>query len=159
MILFMKNIDKDALKKFILEASRATYASGDESIKQKQTDGSTTIEFKKGLYAYHDNYFGGEPYGGREVVFLNNKPIWIMVYYGFVHANVQGKEVYPFLIESLSNATLEMPYRGPASFESTTWRYENKLVDDVDKFSGTEKIYKNDICVYEASYLGGFVDR
>jgi len=22
----------------------------------------------------HDNFFGGEPYGGREVIFLNNKP-------------------------------------------------------------------------------------
>lgn len=32
------------LKEFILEASRATYASGDESIKEKQPDNSTTIQ-------------------------------------------------------------------------------------------------------------------
>lgn len=155
----MENIDKDTLKDFILEASRNTYASGDESIKQKQADGSKTIEFKKGSYAYHDNYFGGEPYGGREVVFLDGKPVWMMVYYGLVHSNAQRKEVYQFLIESLSNATFEMPYRGPTSFENAAWKYENKLVGDVDNFSGTEKIYKDGICVYEASYLGGFVDR
>lgn len=155
----MENFEKDALKSFILEASRATYASGDESLKQKQRDASTTIEYKRGSWSYHDNYFGGEPYGGREVVFLDGKPTWMMVYYGLVHANVQRKEVYTFLIESLSNATLEMPYRGPALFENAPWRYENKLVGDVDNFSGTEKIYKDGICVYEASYLGGFVDR
>jgi len=154
----MENIDKNALKDFIFNASQATYASGDESIKQKQADGSTTIEFKKGPYSYHDNYFGGEPYGGREVVFLDGNPIWMMVYYGFVHSNVQGKEVYPFLIESLSNATLEMPYRGPALFENATWKYVNDLIGDVNQFSGTEKIYKDGVCVYEASYLGGFVD-
>lgn len=155
----MKNVDSIGLKKFIFEASRATYASGDESMKRKQADGSTTIEFKNGIYAYHDNYFGGEPYGGREVVFIDGKPVWMMVYYGFVHASVQGKEVYPFLIESLSNATREMPYRGPELFGNTVWKYENNLMGDVDNFSGTEKIFKDGICVYEASYLGGFVDR
>lgn len=156
---YMDNIDKDALKKFILDASGATYASGDESIKQRRADGSTTIEFKKGSYAYHDNYFGGEPYGGREVVSLEGKPIWMMVYYGFVSPNAKGEEVYPFLIESLSNATAEMPYRGPALFENGIWKYENSLTGDVDKFSGIEKIYKDEICIYEANYLGGFVNR
>ena len=155
----MKNINTDALKNFILEASRTTYASGDESIKQKQSDGSTTIEFKKGSFAYHDNYFGGEPYGGREVIFLDGKPIWMMVYYGRVHSDTQSKEVYPFLIESLSNSTMDMPYRGPGSFEHGIWKYENNLIGEVDTFSGTEKIFKDDICVYEASYLGGLVDR
>ena len=68
-------MNKLEIKHFIFEASKATYASGDESIKQKELDGSTTITFKSGDYRFHDNYFGGEPYGGREVVFLNDKPI------------------------------------------------------------------------------------
>lgn len=155
----MNDVDEIALKNFILNASRATYASGDESIKQKQPDGSTTIEFKEGPYSYHDNYFGGEPYGGREVIFLNGKPIWMMVYYGFVHANTQGKEVYPFLIESLSHATPDMPYRGPSLFEKESLSYQNIFIGDLPNFSGTEKIFKNGIPIYEASYLGGFVDR
>lgn len=155
----MNDIDHPALKNFILSASRATYASGNETMKQKQADGSTTIEYKEGPYSYHDNYFGGEPYGGREVVFLNDKPIWMMVYYGFVHTNVQGKDVYPFLIESLSNATPDMPYRGPSLFEKESLSYQNTLTGDVTKFSGTEKILKNGTPVYEASYLGGLVDR
>lgn len=154
----MSTFDKSALKNFIFEASRATYASGDESIKKKLSDGSTTIEYENDVYKFHDNYFGGEPYGGREVVFLNDKPLWMMVYYGLVHDGA-NKEVYGFLMESLSNTTVDIPYRGPALFEKGEWKYENKLVGDVDRFSGTEKILRNEQCIYEASYIGGLVDQ
>lgn len=154
----MNTIDTQKLREFIFKASRATYASGDSSIKEKQEDGSTTIRFEDGEYTFHDNYFGGEPYGGREVVFLNNKAIWMMVYYGFVDPSVEAKEVYPFLMASLSHSTLEIPYRGPELYKEGSFTYENTFVGDTTKFSGTEKIYKDGVCVYEASYLGGFVD-
>ena len=154
----MSILDKSSLKNFIFEASRATYASGDESIKKKQSDGSTTIEFENGSYKYQDNYFGGEPYGGREVVFLNSKPIWMMVYYGLVYPNIDAKEVYPFLMEALSNNTVDMPYRGPKLFRKGNGKYENIFSGDYKSFSGKEKIYKDDVCIYEASYVGGFVD-
>lgn len=154
----MENFDKIALKSFIFKASKATYASGDESIRKKQPDSSTTIEFEDGAYKYNDNYFGGEPYGGREVVFLNGKPLWMMVYYGLVYGGV-NKEVYSFLTESLSNTTLEMPYRGPALYEKKEWRYENQTSGEAENFSGTEKIYQNGQCVYEASFIGGLVDK
>lgn len=146
------------LKKFIFEANRSTYASGDENIWKKQPDGSTTIEYENDLYKYHDNFFGGEPYGGREVIFFENKPVWMMVYYGLVYDGV-NKEVYGFLTESLSNTTVDMPYRGPIEYKKDEWRYENKLVGGVEKFSGTEKIFKNEKCIYEASYIGGLVNK
>lgn len=154
----MDTFDKNTLKEFILLASRATYASGDDSIRKKQSDGSTTIEFVDGRYKFHDNYFGGEPYGGREVVFLNDKAIWMMVYYGVVHIKNSNAEVYGFLTESLRNTTVEAPYRGPALFEKDNWKYENALTGEVENFSGTEKIYRDGECVYEASYIGGLVD-
>ena len=154
----MSIFDKEALKNFIFAASRATYASGNEDIKKEQPDGSTTIEFESGVYKYHDNYFGGEPYGGREIVFLDGKPLWMMVYYGLVHDGA-NKDVYGFLMESLSNTTVDMPYRGPTLFEKGEWKYENKLVGGVDRFSGTEKIFRDGQCIYEASYIGGLVDR
>ena len=152
-------MNNNDLRNFILQAGRATYASGDESIKQKQPDGSTTINYVNGEYRFHDNYFGGEPYGGREVVFLNEKPVWMMVHYGLVHAEVEAKDVYGFLTKSLSSSIPEMPYRGPAVFQEGDFKYVNDFTGDVDRFSGTEKIYRGEICVYEASYIGGFVDR
>lgn len=152
-------MNKEDLKKFIYEASRATYASGDESIKQRENDSSTTISFSAGDYSYHDNYFGGEPYGGREVVFHKNRPVWLMVYYGLVYEGAVNSEVYKVLMMALSATTPEMPYRGPIEYLYEDWKYSNVLFGDVERFSGTEKIFKGDICVYEASYMGGFVDR
>lgn len=152
-------MDLNKLKQFIFDASRATYASGDEFIKENQPDKSTTIRYENGPYRFHDNYFGGEPYGGREVVFLDDKPVWMMVYYGLVHKDVPAKVVYPFLMESLSKTTIEMPYRGPVMYENGEFKYENKLDGDIEKLSGTEKIYQNGVCIYEASYIGGLVDQ
>ncbi len=149
---------KESLKQFIFNASRATYASEDESIKVKQSDGSTTIEYRKGDWSFHDNYFGGEPYGGREVVFYQGKAVWMMVYYGFVHIEIGNAEVYGILMEALRNTTIDTPYRGPKVFQKENWRYENKLEGEVGNFRGTEKIYRDDQCVYEASYIGGLVD-
>lgn len=147
------------LKGFIFAASRATYASGDESIKVRQPDGSTTIEYHEGEWSFHDNYFGGEPYGGREVVFYRGKAVWMMVYYGFVHIEIGNAEVYGVLMEALRNTTVEAPYRGPKSFEKENWKYENSIEGEAENFSGTEKIYRDGECVYEASYIGGLVDH
>lgn len=152
-------MNNSELKEFILKASRATYASGDSSMRIKQPDGSTTINYSSGDYVYHDNYFGGEPYGGREVVFYKNNPIWMMVYYGFVLPGMNNGEVYGFLTKALSNSTVEMPYRGPEKYEEGEWIYENNFSGDVEKFSGTEKICKSGMCIYEASYIGGAVDK
>ncbi len=66
-------MDTKELKAFILEASKNTYASEDPNIKVKQPDGSTTIVYEKDKWKYHDNYFGGEPFGGREVVFFSRQ--------------------------------------------------------------------------------------
>ncbi len=150
--------DHEKLRRFIYSASRATYASGDESIKVKQLDGSTTIEFAEGDFKFHDNYFGGEPYGGREVVFYQGKAVWMMVYYGFVYTEIGNTAVYGVLTEALRHTTEDVPYRGPAVFEKENWRYENDIDGLVENFSGTEKIYRDGECVYEASYIGGFVD-
>jgi len=152
-------IDEENLRAFIFESSRATYASGDKSLRKKQIDGSISIQFESGSYKYHDNYFGGEPYGGREVVFCENKPLWMMVYYGFVYPEVEKELVYVFLAEALSSSSVEVPYRGPYLYERGEWRYENKMIGDVKKFSGEEKIFENDICIYEADYMGGLVDQ
>lgn len=147
------------LKQFILEASKNTYASGDENIKKKEKDNSTTIVYEKGNYKYHDNYFGGEPYGGREVVFYKSKPVWMMIYYGWVVEGVENSEVYGILTKALSNVTLDMPYRGPKEFVDGDLKYVNTLDGDVENFSGEEEIFKGDILLYTARYMGGLVDR
>ena len=76
-------INLNELRAFLVKAKKATYASGDDSAKIIEKDKSTTLIFEDGDWKYHDNYFGGEPYGGREVVLFQGNPVYIMTYYGW----------------------------------------------------------------------------
>ncbi|TSC77766.1 MAG: hypothetical protein G01um101429_969 [Parcubacteria group bacterium Gr01-1014_29] len=90
-------MNKETLRKFLIEANKAGYAGGKEREWIKESDGSTTIPFQKGEWRSHDNFFGGEPYGGRSVVFYQEKPVWIMVYYGCVTEGIDSRFLYGIL--------------------------------------------------------------
>jgi len=75
-------MDEAALLRFLLDAGRRGYAAGGTAVKIQEADHSTTIVLDDGKWRFHDNYFGGEPYGGREIVFLDGRPVWMAVYYG-----------------------------------------------------------------------------
>jgi hypothetical protein len=72
-------MDQAALLRFLMDASRRGYAAGRSAVKMREADHSTTIVLEHGDWKFHDNYFGGEPYGGREVVFLGGQPVWMAV--------------------------------------------------------------------------------
>lgn len=146
------------LKEFLVQAKKATYASGNESLENKEVDGSTSLIFENGDFKYHDNYFGGEPYGGREVVFYKNKPVYMMVYYGQVDAGVSDLSlIYSFLRKALLLIPEDYPYRGPQEFREGGYIYINECLGGVDGFSGKECIEREGETVYEARYAGGLV--
>jgi hypothetical protein len=148
-----------SLKQFLIDANKAGYASGENKNWKKEEDKSTTIIFESGDWKMHDNYFGGEPYGGREVIFYKNEPYMIMVYYGFVKKGVNAGEIYPFLQKALSLMPEDNPYRGPSLFEENELIYKNEWVGELERFSGEEIIYRKDEEVYRAKYIGGVVDQ
>lgn len=155
-------METNIIREFVLKAGQSTYASGDQSIKQPQPDKSTTITFTDADYSemrFHDNYFGGEPYGGREVVFVEGKPVWMMVYYGWVNKDQNADEVYDVLMAALRLSTIDMPYRGPSLYEQNDWRYVNEVNGTFERFDGREQIFNGDNLVYEARYMGGLVDQ
>ena len=73
-------------------------------------DKSTTLIFESGDWKYHDNYFGGEPYGGREVVFFKGEPIYIMVYYGVVDESVSDHNKVYGILSVLLQAFYDVEY-------------------------------------------------
>ena len=153
-------MDEAALRSFLLEASRRGYAAGSGAVKVREADHSTTIVHERGDWKFHDNYFGGEPYGGREVVFLEGRPIWMAVYYGWVEgASVAVDEVYGFLQRALREAPGECPVRGPAEFSEGPFTYRNAYTGGVANVSGEETIWQDGRLVYTARYLGGLIDR
>jgi len=153
-------MDEAALLSFLLEASRCGYAAGRSAVKVREADDSTTIVYDHGDWRFHDNYFGGEPYGGREVVFLSGRPVWMAVYYGWVEgAGVEAERVYSFLQRALREAPAAFPIRGPDEFSEGSSTYRNVHEGGVANFSGEETIHEGGRRVYTARYLGGLVDR
>lgn len=144
-----------------MAANAAGYASGEERKFVKSPDGSTTISFEQGDFRMHDNYFGGEPFGGREVIFYKEKPVWIMVYYGGIVSEAENiSQIYRFLQHSLSLMPFDQPFRGPALYTEKNFKYTNKVnFRGIKKFIGIEKIYIDDKEVYATSYSGGLVDQ
>ena len=147
------------LHQFLLDSNAAGYATGDEKKWVKEPDGSTTIPYSKGDWRMHDNFFGGEPYGGRLVVFHQEKPVWLMVYYGWVVAGIVPQTVYSVLQEALKNMPAEAPFRGPKKLEKDGLTYKNDWTGDLDRFEGHEQILRGENVVYEAHYQGGMVDQ
>jgi len=84
----------DTLRKFIVESNKKGYASGNTGV--KETDGSLTVVYESGDWKSHDNYFGGEPYGGRAIILYKEKPYWIMAYYGSVKQGIDHKQIYAY---------------------------------------------------------------
>lgn len=148
------------LKEFLVEAKKLTYAGGEISKKILEMDKSTTLTFEDGDYKYHDNYFGGEPYGGREVVFFKDEPVYMMVYYGLVNEEVTDfHEIYKILRKALSLIPEDKPYRGPKEYVEGDYKYINNFIGEVDNFSGEESISYKETEVYSAKYIGGLVDQ
>ena len=150
----------DALRKFLVETKKAGYGAGDSRKWIKEKDSSTTIPFESGDWRMHDNFFGGEPWGGREVVFFKGEPVWIMVMYGAVDSSVHGfEEVYAFLQKALRNQPEDLPLRGPKLLQEGEFVYKNKAEDNLENFIGEEIILKDDEQIYKMNYSGGWVDQ
>lgn len=154
-------ISLNELREFLVKAKKSTYAAGDTAKKVIEGDKSTTLVFEEGDWRYHDNYFGGEPYGGREVVFFRGQPVYIMVYYGCVNESVSDvQSVYKVLQSVLRLIPEDKPFRGPSQYQQDGLKYLNVFEGEIDNFSGEETIKSVDgIEIYKAKYIGGLVDR
>lgn len=149
------------LRESLTKTKRFGYEAGDKAKKIKERDKSKTIFFKKGDWEYHDNYFGGEPYGGREVVFFKKQPVYMMLYYGSVNKSIKDfKKVYKFLQEALSakkkNSSIR---RGPKKYKQGDYTYINNFKGTIANFFGEEIITIKGKEIYKARYVGGLVDQ
>ena len=144
------------LQDFLVKAKINTYASKGEIKERKLKDGSKELIYKKANLMYRDRYFGFNPFIGEEIVFLDNKAIWGMNYYGeILSKNIDPEQLYAFLKKALLLIKQERPFRGPAYFKEEKWNYKDKSCGTVDDFEGTEEIYFEKKKVYELKYHGG----
>jgi uncharacterized protein DUF5680 len=153
-------MDTAELSRFLRNANLQGYAAGRAARQRREADQSTTIEYRAGEWTFNDNFFGGEPYGGRSIVSRGDAPIWMAVYYGWVEAPPsQVQPIYAFLQRSLLLAPEDFPVRGPAEFSADSFAYRNMHHGGLERFSGEETIHDGGKRVYTAWFCGGVVDR
>ncbi|MBI3385769.1 hypothetical protein HY031_01645 [Candidatus Gottesmanbacteria bacterium] len=153
-------MDVSALRTFLLASNKAGYAGAEEKKWIKEANSSTTIRFTSGEWSSDDNFFGGEPYGGRTIVFYKGKPVWMMVYYGWIDESVRDPNpIYAFLRQALMNMPPDYPFRGPKSLKEKKLAYTNIWKGTIERFAGHENIKEGGKEVYYASYVGGLIDQ
>ena len=150
--------DQTKLKTFLLKAN-LPHTNGTAQMKTEE-NGSRTINFSDGDFSMEDNFFGGEPYGGQQVVFYQHEPVWTCVYYGRVlKTNLNPDMVYGFLREALQYPDKTRPQRGPVSYKKGNLEYQNDLQGELDEYFGREVILEDGKEIYWAKYMGGLVDQ
>lgn len=149
----------DEIKKYLIESAKSGYASGDVASWKDEKDHSKTITNNIGEFSMNDNFFGGEPYGGRQVIFKNKLPVWIMVYYGNVSEKQDPNEIYKVLREALKNPDEELPVRGPKTLDFEDYHYSFTWSGDIKRFLGNESIVRGRKIAYFANFIGGLVDQ
>jgi len=152
-------LEMNRLREFLVTANRAGYASSNTTV-TTEDDGSHTIVFESGGWRFEDNFFGGEPYGGREAIAVDGRVEWLMLYYGWVGStHLTNDVVYRFLRKALMQVTPETPYRGPEAFVDGDLQYRNRVDGDLANFEGVETIFHRGQQIYSARYVGGLVDQ
>ncbi len=143
------------LAQFLVKAKTSTYVSQGEGGEKIINDGCKELTFKEKNLEYRDRYYGSNPFIGEEVIFKDNKAIWVMNYCGKVTSSeVDIKKPYGFLKEAMSNVKVERPFRGPTKHSKGDFIYNDSSKGIINKFIGMEKISYKGKCVYELTYHG-----
>ena len=157
-----EGFDLQQLAKFLVEAKKQTYASGDEAKIESSRAGSNDYEYSDGGMTYHDTYFGGVRFMGEEVVYSAGKVSWGM--------NYRGETLRPDMSEAAMDAVLRpalsmvgedtdvIPVRGPRKFERDGYVYEFEVEGTLESFSGKETVSKDGEVVYRLSCNGGMIE-
>ena len=149
-----ENINFEELKKFITEARRKTYAGEGGSVESPLLNGSHQLEYKKDKYFYRDIFFAGQKnFIGQEVVYLNNNPIWSMVYSG----SAEPEGITPFLKKSLTVLSEKCRFGEKCELKENNLLYKDNGQGTLERFGGEEQISKQKKEVYKLNYHGGLI--
>ena len=149
-------LDVNKFKEFLIEAKKNTYAGEGETTASSRPL-SKDLPYHKGLYFYLDSYFGDVNFIGEEVVWIDNKVVWGMNYYGEMLVENIPADFSKCLKGALAAAPYHAPYRGPESFSYCDLEYRCEWNGDIGSFYGEEFISSNGKIIYKLKFHGGFI--
>lgn len=130
-------------------------------IEERPFPGLKLIKSKKDELWYIDQYVGGEPFQGFEVIWHKELPVWSMCYRGLYSGKEPYEKFIAFLKAALRDGPEKMPVRGPKEFKSEEfpyWKYKNEWKGKIEEFEGRELIFFKGKEVYWTEYQGGRVN-
>lgn len=120
--------------------------------------GGYIIKLTDDKWTYEDEFYGGEPYSGNETVWFENKECFRCVYWGKVSEGINFADIYNFLRSALRKGPNgQCVHRGPQCYVENDLIYTNNTVGDIESFQTIERIFKKDIEVYTAWFIGGLI--
>lgn len=150
-------MDQDGLVTFLRSAKSTGYQWMTSSDSQSCRDQSRQYLYTEGDYHYRDHYFGYRQFGGEEVVWLNQQPLWQMLYFGQIISSQACEPVFVFLEEALKQPDDDIPLRGPKRFTQDHWEYRLLVEGELQQFHGVEQVLLSDQLVYEMRLIGGWL--
>lgn len=152
---------------FLIDAKLSTYANVSVEKTKNSRLGSCDYHYETELEGekmiYHDTYFGGTKFMGEEVVYRGSDvPKWGMNYYGVtlddsLSEDILDKVLRPALMQVGKDKSV-LPLRGPKEFVSEGYLYTFSSEGDMASFTGTEKIYKDGVLIFELHCFGGMIE-
>lgn len=146
------------LNGFIVEAKSQTYVAGAKA-QPSYRIGAHDIGYKRGIWRYLDSYFGGTDFAGQEVVWLEEKPVWAMNYFGRIiePAIIDASTAGTIIRAALSQLYKQGRFLGGMSFDHAFGRYVDTSEGDCAHFRGHEFILIDGRRAYELDYRGGLI--
>lgn len=152
-------LDLKELASFLVKAKKATYAGSGKDV-EPQRPGFKELEFSEGDFNYRDSYTGFYAAPGQEIIRFKGVPAWAMAYDGETmkqFRNETALKIYAFLKKALMEVEEKKPFRGPEHLEEGNLVYISKVVGDITRFTGQEKILLNNIEAFRQSFFGGLI--
>ncbi|MBB3657580.1 hypothetical protein FHX15_002812 [Rhizobium sp. BK650] len=146
------------LNNFIVEAKSQSYVAGAKA-QPSYRIGAHDISYRRGIWRYLDSYFGGTDFAGQEVVWLEEKPVWAMNYFGHIMepAIIDGTVAGTIITAALSQLYKQGRFLGGMIFDHSLGRYVDTSEGDCTHFRGHEFIEVAGRKAYELDYRGGLI--
>lgn len=154
-------MNKNNLKNFLLKARTKTYAGAGGKAKPA-FPGSDQLEYREGDWLYRDVYYTGNGiFTGLETVYLQNRPIFAMSYYG------NFKKLTEKEIDKILRKALIKNWKTARTWQKTEWKTGDYQYicqpsfpgQSINEMAGIEKIFKRGKEVYGFFYAGGIITK
>lgn len=156
-------MDQQALNTFLGKAELATYAGGGQRV-QTDKKGFYDLEYTEGDFYYRDSFAGYLASHGQEIVWYQDKPVWMCSYAGGMRNSKAddatfAHDTFEFLKQAMQTRgdDVAFQHRGPQNLTDGDWEYRNDRAGDISNFKGHEEIRYRGELVFEHDYFGGIL--